>query len=70
MCQYSSFVINGSDQRRGIRACTRNEKARRSPIRPRPMNPHDAWLEGVGANDRRDVVESDRAAGRLGSVQI
>lgn len=40
-----------------------------SPMRPRPMNPHVARLEGVAANDRRDVVESDRAVDGVGSVQ-
>ena len=29
------------------------------------MNPHDARLEGVEANDRREVVERDWVAGRL-----
>ncbi len=44
-------------------AFMRDMKARSSPIRPRPTNPHDARLEGVEANVRRVEGGNERAAG-------
>ena len=38
-------------------------------MRPRPMNPHVAKLEGVDENDRDDVVERERFVDRLWSLQ-
>lgn len=69
MSKHSSLFNGVVVMDEGFSLSPRDEKARSSPIRPSPMKPQDAKLEGVAANDRRDVVESDRAAGRLESLQ-
>ena len=61
--------MRGSSQGRGIRAFTRKKKARSSPMRPRPMNPHVAKLEGDEEKDRDDVVERERVVEGVWNLQ-